>query len=218
MTEFSPAADRSHYRRLAIAATVAALGGAGLVAWLVPEWRALTYYFLYAIPAHLLVSVLANEPALFAAAKEATPLAVAIAGTVGCVTAIILDYALIGWFVNRRLIRTEIDDSRGFRVAQRFFGKAPFLLIVLSALLPVPFFPVKILGIIRDYSLTRFILAIITGRLPRFYLLALAGQKVQAPGSALASAGATLALIGIWGVWRTYRRNKSQKSEVKSQK
>jgi membrane protein YqaA with SNARE-associated domain len=210
LTDFSPTADRSHYRRLAIAATGVALGGAGLVAWLVPEWRSLTYYFFYAIPAHLLVSVLANEPALFAAAKEAPPLAVAIAGTLGCVVAIILDYALIGWFVNRRLIRAEIDDSKGFRVAQRFFDKAPLVLIVLSALLPVPFFPVKILGIIRDYPLQRFILGIIVGRLPRFYLLALAGQKVNAPGSALASAGATLALIGIWGLWRTIRKNRAK--------
>lgn len=211
MTDFSPAADRSHYRRLAIAATGVALGGAGIVAWLMPEARALVYYFFYAIPAHLLVSVLANEPALFAAAKEGTPLGVAIAGTLGCVVAIILDYALIGWFVNRRLIRAEIDDSKGFRVAQRFFGKAPMLLIVLSALLPVPFFPVKILGIIRDYPLPRFIVGIVVGRLPRFYLLALAGQKVQAPGSALASAGATLALIGIWGLWRTVRKNRRQR-------
>lgn len=210
MTEFSPTADRSHYRRLALAATGVALGGAGLLAWLTPALRPLVYYFLYAIPAHLLVSVLANEPALFAAAKEAAPAAVALAGTLGCIVAIILDYALIGWFVNRKLIRAEIDDSKGFRVAQRWFGKAPFLLIVLSALLPVPFFPVKILGILRDYSLTRFVLAIIIGRLPRFYLLAMAGQKVNAPGSALASAGATLALIGLWGLWRTYRRNKQR--------
>jgi membrane protein YqaA with SNARE-associated domain len=211
LSEFSPTDDRSRYRRLAIAATGVALGAAGLVAWLMPTYRPLVYYFLYAVPAHLLVSVLANEPALFAAAKEAAPAAVAIAGTLGCVVAIILDYALIGWFVNRRLIRTEIDDSKGFRVAQRFFGKAPMVLIVLSALLPVPFFPVKILGIIRDYPLPRFILGILIGRLPRFYLLALAGQKVQAPGSALASAGATLALIGMWGLWRTVKRNRARK-------
>ena len=218
MTAFSPTADRSHYRRLALAAIGIALGGVGLVAWLLPTSRPLVYYFLYAVPAHLLVSVLANEPALLAAAKEGTPLAVAIAGTLGCIVAIVLDYALIGWFVNRRLIRAEIDDSKGFRIAQKYFGKAPLLLIVLSALLPVPFFPVKILAIISDYSLTRFIAALIVGRLPRFYLLALLGQKVKAPGSALASAGATLALIGIWGLWRTVKRNRSQKAEGKSQK
>jgi membrane protein YqaA with SNARE-associated domain len=169
-------------------------------------------YFLYAIPAHLLISVLANEPALFAAAKVAPPIWVAIAGTAGCIVAAILDYALIGWFVNRRFVKTELDDSKGYRIAQRFFSRAPFLLVLLSALLPVPFYPVKILAIARDYSLARFIAAVVIGRLPRFYLLALGGQKMKAPGGALLSAGVALALIGTWGVWRTIKRNREKRT------
>jgi hypothetical protein len=105
---------------------VVALVGAGVLWFALPDRRPLVGYFLYAIPAHLLISVLANEPALFAAAKVAPPAWVAIAGTAGCVVAAILDYALIGWFVNHRLIKTELDDSRGFQVAQRFFARAPF--------------------------------------------------------------------------------------------
>lgn len=202
--------DRRHYRRWAIATGAVALLTAGLIALVLPSWRSLVWYFLYAIPAHLMISVLANEPMLFAAAKSASPLAVAVAGTAGCVVAIVLDYALIGWLVNHHLIRTELDDSRGFRTAQRFFGKAPALLILLSALLPVPFYPVKILAIARDYPLPRFIVALVLGRLPRFYLLALGGQKIQAPNSALVSAAAALALIGGWGLWRTIRRNRER--------
>ena len=209
----SGVADASRkYRPAAIAALVAALTLAGLVAAIAPAWRDLVWYFLYAIPSHLLISVLANEPALFAAAKVAPPAAVAIAGTLGCLVAIILDYALIGWFANRQLVRTELDDSRGFRAAQRFFNRAPFLLILFSALLPVPFYPVKILAIVRDYPLARFIVALVLGRLPRFYLLALGGQKVQAPKSALLSAAVTLGLFAAWGVWRTVRRNKLRKN------
>jgi len=199
---------RSWYRRLATVVTLSALAAAGLLAILMPGWRPVIGYFLYAIPAHLLISVLANEPALFAAAKVAPPAAVALAGTAGCVVAIVLDYALIGWLVNHRLVKTELDDSRGFRTAQRYFGRAPFALILISALLPVPFYPVKILAISRDYSLWRFAGALVLGRFPRFYLLALGGQKVQAPDSALFSAGAALALIGGWGLWRTIRRNR----------
>ena len=207
----NPGLDLSgKYRPAAIAALAAALALAGIVALMAPEWRGLAWYFLYAIPSHLLISVLANEPALFAAAKVAPPAAVAVAGTLGCLVAIILDYALIGWFTSRQFIRTELDDSRGFRAAQRFFGRAPFLLILLSALLPVPFYPVKILAIVRDYPLARFILALVLGRLPRFYLLALGGQKVQAPDSALVSAGVTLGLFAAWGVWRTVRKNRMQ--------
>ena len=201
---------RRNYRWLATVVTIAALLAAGLTAVLRPEWRTPVGYFLYAIPAHLLISVLANEPALFAAAKTTPPAVVALAGTAGCVVAIVLDYALIGFLVNHRLVKTELEDSRGFRAVQRFFGKAPFALIVLSALLPVPFYPVKILAISRDYALPWFVGALVLGRFPRFYLLALGGQKAQAPNSALLSAGAALALIAGWGVWRTIRRNRRQ--------
>jgi membrane protein YqaA with SNARE-associated domain len=205
------AGTRGKYRRLATAITVSALLAAGLLALLLPQWRSLIGYFVYAIPAHLLISVLANEPALLAAAKTFSPTAVSLAGTAGCLVAIVLDYALVGWLTNLRLVKTELDDSRGFRTAQRFFGKAPFALILLSALLPVPFYPVKILAITRDYSLWRFVGALVLGRFPRFYLLALGGQKVQAPDSALISAGVALGLIAGWGLWRTIRRNRQAK-------
>ena len=206
----SVAAPRPFYRRLAIGVTAVALIAAGIVAIAVPDQRSVVGYFLYAIPAHLLISVLANEPALFAAAKSAPPIAVALAGTAGCVVAAILDYALIGWFINHRLIKTELEDSRGYQIAQRFFARAPFVLVMVSALLPVPFYPVKILAIARDYPLARFAVAVIAGRFPRFYLFALGGQKMKAPGSALVSAGVALALIGGWGVWRTIRKSRGR--------
>lgn len=210
MTVDLPVQPRRRYRNYAIAVAGSAAIGAGAVALARPDLIPAVSYFLYAIPAHLLISVLANEIALFAAAKLVPPVAVAVAGTAGCVVAIVLDYALIGWFVNRRMVKTELDDSRGFQMALRFFGRAPFVLILLSAMLPVPFYPVKILGIARDYSLARFVVAIILGRFPRFYLLALGGQKVQAPDTALLSAGIALALIGTWGVWRTIKRNRAR--------
>ena len=58
-----------------------------VVASLWPDRERSSGYVLYAIPAHLLISVLANEPVLFAAAKVAPPLVVAIAGTAGCLVA-----------------------------------------------------------------------------------------------------------------------------------
>jgi membrane protein YqaA with SNARE-associated domain len=198
-----------HRRAAAVGLTVAALALAGLVAVLAPGYRGLVWYGLYAIPAHLLVSFLANEPMLFAAARDYPPGLVALTGTAGCIVAIVLDYALIGWFVTRRLVRTELEDSRAVRVAQRVFGKAPFVLIVASALLPVPFYPVKILAIAGDYPLRRFITALILGRIPRFWFLAMVGDRLQASNSALGSFGAALALIAGWGIWRTIRRNRA---------
>jgi membrane protein YqaA with SNARE-associated domain len=209
-TSIDPTAIRGAHRRLAIGALATALISAAVVAIVRPEWRPLVTYGLYAIPAHLLISFLANEPMLLATAKLAPPLAVATAGTLGCLVAITLDYALIGWLVNHRLIRTELDDSRGFRTAERWFGKAPFLLILASAVLPVPFYPVKILAIAGEYPLARFALALLLGRLPRFYLLALGGHRYQAPNSALLSAAVGLSLIALWGIWRRIRRNRGR--------
>jgi membrane protein YqaA with SNARE-associated domain len=190
---------------------VGGLALAGVTAVLAPDYGALVIYGLYAIPAHLLISFLANEPMLLATAKSYPAPLVALAGTMGCVVAIVLDYALIGWFVNRRLVREEIEDSRGIRAAQRLFGRAPFVLIALSAVLPVPFYPAKILSIARGYSLRRFIAALVLGRFPRFWFLAVIGDRVQASNSALGSAAAALALIGGWGIWRTVRRNRREK-------
>jgi membrane protein YqaA with SNARE-associated domain len=200
-------------RATALASLGAGLALAGGVALLAPAYRGLVGYGLYAIPAHLLISFLANEPMLFAAAKHYPAGLVALAGTIGCVIAITLDYALIGWFVNHRLVRTELEDSKGVRLARRVFGKAPFVLIWLSALLPVPFYPVKILAIVGDYPLSRFVTALVIGRVPRFWLLAILGDRMQAPDSALGSAGAALALIGGWAIWRTVRRNRSARTE-----
>jgi membrane protein YqaA with SNARE-associated domain len=204
-----PAAPvRPSYRLAAIIALTAALVVAGVAAIVWPDQRGLVVYGLYAIPAHLLISVVAMEPMLFATAKSYPYLAVAVVGTAGCLVAIILDYALIGWIVTRRLIREELDDSRAFIRAQKFFGTAPFLFIVVSALVPMPFYPTKILAISRDYSLPRFCLALTLGRLPRFYYLAVIAHKVHAPKSALVSAAVALTAMAAWGLWRTYRRNK----------
>ena len=200
--------ERRRYRNAAIVAAGGMLVASAIVAIAWPAGRELVGYALYAVPAHLLISVLANEPVLLAAAKSYPPAAVAIAGTIGCIVAIVMDYALIGWLVNQRLIRRELDDSKWFRWSQRVFGRAPFLLVLGSALMPVPFYPVKILAIASDYSVLRFSVALVLGRLPRFYLLALAGQRVQAPKSALLSATIGLGLIAVWCLWRTWQRNR----------
>lgn len=209
MTVTLPTAPvRPSYRRAAIVALAAALIVAGVAAIVWPDQRGLVVYGLYAIPAHLLISVVAMEPMLFAAAASHSYVAVAVVGTAGCLVAIILDYALIGWVVTRQLVREELDDSKFFVAAQRFFGRAPFLFILVSALLPMPFYPTKILAISRDYSLPRFCLALVLGRLPRFYYLAMIAHKVHAPKSALVSAAVALTLMAGWGLWRTWRRNR----------
>lgn len=205
-----PASRSAHYRRPAlIALTVFALL-CGAVALYDPRYAQLSVYGLYAIAAHLLISFLPHEPALWVAAQLYPPLVVAAMGTAATVVAIMLDYWLIGWLVNHDLVRPAVQDSRWFGFAQRWFRKAPALLIVGSALAPVPFYPVKILAIASDYPLARFIVALVIGRLPRFYFLATVlakiSERVQASNSTILSVMLVLAAFGAWRIWKARKQ------------
>jgi membrane protein YqaA with SNARE-associated domain len=195
--------NRAAHATLAVVAVVS-----GITFLAAPQYRALVKYGLYAIPAHLLISFLPHEPYLFYVAKLYSPQLIATVGTAACMAAIVLDYWLIGWFVNKGLVRTRLDQWRPYQIAERWFRKAPFLLIFGSALAPVPFYPVKILAISSGYSLRLFIVALVLGRWPRFYLLAVGGQKVQAPNSWLRWIALALALLAIYQIWRTRRKSR----------
>jgi membrane protein YqaA with SNARE-associated domain len=197
--------ERAAY--LTMAAVVMVAVGTFIAA---PEYLQLVGYGLYAIPAHLLISFLPNEPALLYVAKRYPPPLVASVGAAACAAAAVLDFWLIGWFVSRGLVRSRLDGSRIYQIAHRVFKKAPFLLIVGSALAPVPFYPVKILAIAGGYPLVRFVIAVLVGRWPRFYLLAIGGRQVQMPNSWLLAAAITLEVLTLLGIWRTRRSSRAR--------
>jgi membrane protein YqaA with SNARE-associated domain len=205
-----PASRPPGYRTAALLALGIAGAAAGCAALLAPQYRQLVVYGLYAIPAHLIVSFLPHEPAVWVAAQVYPPLLIAIVGTAATVVAIVVDYWLLGWLLNHHLVRPVVQDSRWFQFAKRWFTRAPALLIVGSALAPVPFYPVKFLAIASDYPLPRFIVALIVGRLPRFYFLAVVlaevGERVQARNSTVLWIMLALVLFGAWRIWRGRRR------------
>jgi len=194
------------YRRRAIVALASALIVAGVTAAFFPAYRQLAAYGLYVIPAHLLISFLPHEPWLFFAAKLYAPPVVATAGVLGCLAAITIDYWLIGWLVNHRFIAPKIGQSKAFQTAERYFGKAPFVLIVVSAFAPVPFYPAKILAIATGYPISRFMVALVIGRFPRFWALAIAGEQVQAPNSVLIWVAVGMLAFGAWRIWAHRRQ------------
>ena len=204
-----PIARAASYRRPAlIAAALFGLVCAAVVLY-DPRYSQLAVYALYAIPAHLLISFLPHEPALWIAARLYPALLVAVVGTVATLVAIVIDYWLIGWLVNHHLVKPVVQGSRWFKFAERWFEKAPALLIAGSALAPVPFYPVKIMAIAADYPLRRFVLALIVGRLPRFYFLARVLSEVDdyaAPkNSTLIWIMLALAAFSAWRIWKAHQ-------------
>ena len=180
-----------------------------------PRYSQLAIYGLYAIPAHLLISFLPHEPALWIAARLYPALVVAMVGTAASVVAIVLDYWLIGWLVNHHLVKPVVQESRWFTFASRWFHKAPALLIAGSALAPVPFYPVKIMAIAADYPLRRFIAALVVGRLPRFYFLARVLSELddyRAPSNrTLMIVVLALASFGAWRIWKAHQQATSRR-------
>jgi membrane protein YqaA with SNARE-associated domain len=199
----------AQYRPAALAA--AALFGlaCGAAVLYDPRLSQLAVYGLYAIPAHLLASFLPHEPALWIAARLYPALLVALVGTAATIVAIVVDYWLIGWLVNHHLVRPVVQGSRWYKFAERWFNKAPFVLIAGAALAPVPFYPVKIMAIAADYPLRRFIVALVVGRLPRFYFLARVLAEIDdyaAPdNSTLMWIMLALASFGAWRFWKAHR-------------
>ncbi len=179
-----------------------------------PRYSQLAVYGLYAIPAHLLISFLPHEPALWIAARLYPPLVVALVGTAATLVAIVLDYWLIGWLVNHHLVKPVVQESRWFTFAERWFRKAPAVLIAGSALAPVPFYPVKIMAIAADYPLRRFIVALVVGRLPRFYFLARVLSEVdeyaQPRNSTLLIFMLALAAFSAWRIWKAHQQATSR--------
>jgi membrane protein YqaA with SNARE-associated domain len=210
------ASRAASYRSAALVSTAVFAALCGALVLYDPRYTQLAIYGLYAIPAHLLISFLPHEPALWIAARLYPAIVVAVVGTAATVVAIVLDYWLIGWLVNHHLVKPVVQESRWFTFASRWFRKAPALLIVGSALTPgVPFYPVKIMAIAADYPLRRFIVALIVGRLPRFYVLArflAALDNYAAPkNSTLMYIVLALAAFGAWRFWKARKQVTARK-------
>ena len=146
-----------------------------------PAYRDLTLFGMYSIPSQFLISPFPHEPALLQAAKHFPAWEIAIAGTIGCCIAGFLDYWIIAPLINHRRIRPKLDNTRLFRKSLHYFFKYPFLILVFAAISPVPFYPFKFLSVAGHYPQWKYQSALVVGRTPRYYILALLGHALQIP-------------------------------------
>ncbi len=157
------------------------LGTGFVLIKLYPHYRDLILFGLYSIPSQMLISLFPHEPVLLQTAKYFTPLQICITGAIGCSIAGFLDYWIISPLINHRFIRPKLDNTRLFGKSLRYFAKFPFGILVSAAFSPVPFYPFKFLSIGGNYPLWKYETALIIGRIPRYYLLAILGKALQIP-------------------------------------
>ncbi|HDZ21163.1 hypothetical protein LCGC14_0093920 [marine sediment metagenome] len=143
-----------------------------------------------------------------------TTLLIAAVGGAGSTIANLNDYHLFTWVLRSRRV-ARVRSSRLYHSASRWFTKAPFALLVIFNILPIPVDVVRILATTHRYPRAPFAAANFIGRFIRYAVIAAATYLLGSDGwIAAAALLAVAALLGIergaTALIRTMRRRRAQ--------
>jgi len=196
-----------YWRNFALALFLCAVAGAAILLFL-PAAAGIFLFGIYAIPSNSMIPV-PHEPGLLYFAKFYHPFWIALAGTLGTAVAAFADYELVARAIRHPRMRNA-RDSRIFQWAIRWFNVRPFITVVIFSATPLPIYVVRILAPAAKYSITRYILALMVGRFPRFYAVAMLGYIFPIPTWIL------LVLFGVFVaavLWKTMRTSGNEDEE-----
>jgi len=159
-----------------------------LVWWLTSsslrESKSLWVLFLYCFPAEFFIATVPHEPVLLYFGKFYSPLTVALISVAGTALTEVLNYTVFKYAADLKVFRKMLE-SKIVQKTVNLFKKAPFAALWVAGFSPIPFYPFRFLVVIARYPIVKYILAVITSRAPRMYLLALAARVIQFPDYAL---------------------------------
>ena len=140
--------------------------------------------FGYAFLSNVALAVLPHEPAIIWYGARLGVWPTALVATAGTVAAALVDHRVFVPLIGRATTRAAsraADPGPTARGLPWLFARAPFALIALSGLTPLPFFPFKALAFSTGYPLGRYLAAVAARSAPRYALLAWLGVAVQLP-------------------------------------
>lgn len=143
----------------------------------------------------------AYEPTLMFFGRLYPPLLIAVIGTLANLYIEFLDYHLFRAMAATRPYR-RLTQHALFARATRAFARRPFLTTWVFAWSPMPDWMVRLLAPAAGYPVSRYLLAMALGRLPKFWLLAALGLHFAIPtgvllGVAVGSAVLTVLLLRL---------------------
>lgn len=158
---------------------------AGLLVWWltsksVRDSKSLWVLFLYCFPAEFIIATVPHEPVLLYFAKFYSPLTVALISVTGTVLTEIVNYTVFKYMADLKVFRKMLA-SRVVQKTVHLFNKAPFAALWLAGFTPIPFYPFRFLVVIARYPIAMYLLAVVTSRAPRMYLIALAARAIRFP-------------------------------------
>ncbi len=158
---------------------------AGLLVWWltsksVRDSKSLWVLFLYCFPAEFIIATVPHEPVLLYFAKFYSPLTVALVSVTGTVLTEIVNYTVFKYMADLKVFRKMLA-SRVVQKTVHLFNKAPFAALWVAGFTPIPFYPFRFLVVIARYPIALYLLAVVTSRAPRMYLIALAARAIRFP-------------------------------------
>ena len=136
-------------------------------------------FFLYSIPCEFLVSLAPHEPAVLYLAMDHAPLVVALVGGAGTLVAESVNYELLRKLSGSSTI-AAFARGRTISLLADSFARAPFVTLWIAGFIPtIPFSAVRLFVLVREYPRGRYLLAAVSSRTLRFYLVALIGYALR---------------------------------------
>ncbi|NIO13145.1 MAG: hypothetical protein GTO31_04560 [Xanthomonadales bacterium] len=152
--------------------------------------------FGYAFLSNVALAAVPHEPIVIWYGQQLGVWRTALVATGGTVAASWVDHRVLEPVIGRAASRPELWSGPLGKV-RSLFGRAPFAIITLSGVTPLPFFPFKALAFAARYPVGRYLAAVAAGRLPRYLLLAWIGVVIHVPAWLLAGLFALLVLPSL---------------------
>jgi membrane protein YqaA with SNARE-associated domain len=158
--------------------------------------------FGYGFLSNVALSILPHEPAVIWYGTRLGVWPTVFIATGGTMLAALADHRLFVPLLERLNARRRAPAPAAF--TERVFRRWPFLILALSGLTPLPFFPFKVLALTTSYPLGRYVSAVAARCLPRYALLAWLGTAVRLPTGLFVALFALLLIPSLrWIPWPT---------------
>lgn len=134
--------------------------------------------FLYTFPSQFLIAIVPHEPVFFFFSKFYTPLTVTLVAIAGTLITEYINYSVFQYVSDFKVIKKILSNKLVQKLVD-LFKKAPFLALFIAGFSPVPFYPFRIIAVIAEYPIIKYLLAVFLSRSPRFYIFALFAHALK---------------------------------------
>ncbi|MEO7868254.1 MAG: VTT domain-containing protein [Candidatus Eisenbacteria bacterium] len=145
-----------------------------------------------------------TTPLLLTRAAAFEPWHVALAGGTASAAGNALQLLALRWMLRheRPWMRRFLPSRAKVEATLAKYPSASFLALMVARATPLPDAPLKLVAAAAGYPIPRYVVAVLLGSLPYYFVLALFGRSIQFPGWVLwVAASAVLLAIGV-DLWR----------------